>query len=299
MNYLTVLYPSKMNLFFKKKRYELAFIEAVHGSKISDCKWVVHKVINPYRKEKWFADPFILDYNDNEIIVLVEEMDFTINRGRLAKLIINRSDYIIKDLKILHDLDTHLSFPAIERIGNEVYVYPENSDSGKLCIYKYNDQDDKLECMQILVNEPLTDTIMRTVDGRKYLFSTKKPDPNGKHLYIYKNVNDKFENFQIVTFTDFSARSAGDWFFEENSWIRPAQDCNGYYGIGLVFQKVIYENGLFRFEEINRIKHPSGYDGLHTFNKYKEICVIDYRKPLYPFIYYPCKFVIDIIHKIL
>ena len=284
-------------MFFKQKKYELAFIEAVQGSKLSDGKWIVHKVINPYVKEKWFADPFILDYNDCEIILLVEEMDFKINRGRIAKLIIDRNNYSIKELKILLDLNTHLSFPAIERIGNDVYVYPENSESGSLSIFKYDDQNDRLEFISTLISEPLTDAIMRTIDGSRYLFSTKKPTPNGECLHIYKSANDRFEDYQIVTFIDSSARSAGNWFFEDDSWIRPAQDCNGYYGIGLVFQKVICERGKFKFIEVNRIKHPVGYDGLHTFNKYKEMCIIDYRKPVYPFIYYLCKSLIDIIYK--
>lgn len=65
-------------------------------------------------------------------------------------------------------------------------------------------------------------------------------------LHIYKSANDRFEDYQIVTFIDSSARAAGNWFFEDDSWIRPAQDCNDYYGIGLVFQKVICERGKFR-----------------------------------------------------
>lgn len=285
--------------FYKKKIYELAFIEPVDNSKFSDCKWHIHKVVNPYIKEKWFADPFILSYDNEKIVVLVEEMDFKINRGRIAKLIIDRNCYTIIDIKILLDLPMHLSFPAIERIGEDVYVYPENSASGHLLKYKYNIETDEMSLEGIMVNEPLTDAIKRRCNGMEYVFSTQMPNPNGNTLYIYKKVNDDFVLFQKKVFADNTARGAGDWFEEDDRIIRPAQDCNGYYGIGLAFQEVNFDGDKFNFKEIIRIKHPKGYDGMHTFNKYKDLCIIDYRRPVYPYVYYPCKLISDIIRKIL
>ena len=285
--------------FYKKKIYELAFIEPIANSKYSDCKWHVRKVVNPYIKEKWFADPFILSYDNEKIVVLVEEMDFKINRGRIAKLIIDINNYTIKDLKILLDLPTHLSFPAIERIGEDIYVYPENSASGHLLKYKYNIETDELSLVEIMVNKPLTDSIMRHYNGKEYVFSTQMPNPNGNILYIYQKINNGYVLLQEKSFIDNTARGAGDWFEENNKIIRPAQDCNGYYGIGLVFQEVTFDGNKFNFKEISRIKHPKGYDGMHTFNQYKDMCIIDYRRPVYPYIYYPCKYISDIIKKLL
>lgn len=291
-----------MNIhFYKKKVYELAFIERVAGTKYSDCQWQVRKVVNPYQKEKWFADPFILGYDEDKVEVLVEEMDYTIRRGRIAKLIIDRIDYTIKDVKILLDLPTHLSFPAIRRVGNEVFVYPENSVSGALNLYKYNYDTQSLDVVHNIINQPLTDTIIKDIDGAKYIFSTAIPDPNGSKLKIYKESTGTaggFELFQEYQFTDKTARGAGDWFEEEGKIIRPAQDCNGYYGVGLVFQRVTFENEKFVFSEISRLRHPKGYDGMHTFNIYCELCIIDYRRPLYPYIYYPLLSILKLLKKI-
>ena len=283
--------------FYKMKIYELAFIEPVANSNYSDCKWNVRKVINPYIKEKWFADPFILSYDNDKIIVLAEEMDFKINRGRIAKLIIDRNDYTIKEIKILLDLPTHLSFPSIERIGENIYIYPENSASGSLLKYKYNLKTDQLSFVEVMLEEKLTDAILRNYNGSDYLFSTRMPYPNGNTLYIYKKENNAFVLVQKEVFYDNTARGAGDWFLENDKFVRPAQDCNGYYGLGLVFQEVRFDGDKFYFNEINRIRHPKGYDGMHTFNIFGDLCVIDYRRPVYPFIYYPCKFISDIIRK--
>ena len=285
--------------FYKKKIYELAMIEPIKGSKMTDCKWNVTKIKNPFINTKWFADPFILDYDDKSIILLVEEMDFKINRGRIAKLIIDRDKNEITDIKVLLDLDTHLSFPAIERIGEDIYVYPENSASGQLNIYKYNKETESLDSRKILISEPLTDSILRNYNNEQYIFSTKQPNPNGNILKIYKKTGGRFEEFQEVIFSDNSARGAGNWFYVKDKLIRPAQDCNGYYGIGLIFQEVGFSNNRFEFNEISRVKHPSGYDGMHTFNEYKELCIIDYRRPVYPFIYYPLAKISKFLRKFL
>ena len=45
----------------------------------------VNVVKNPY-KNKWFADPFILEEDENVIHFLVEEFDDSIGRGRIARL---------------------------------------------------------------------------------------------------------------------------------------------------------------------------------------------------------------------
>lgn len=282
--------------FYKKKKYELAFIEAIDGTRLHEGKWKVHKVHNPYVKNKWFADPFILSYDDNIIEVLVEEMDYGLNKGRIAKLTIDRSTYTIQSLDILLETPTHLSFPAIMRSENDIYVYPENSTSGSLYLYKYNKEEGKLEKVKEIIDEPLTDTIIVDQSDDHYIVSTKIPDPNGKTLQIYKFANGEVIPFHSYEFDDNCARSAGDWYYEDGRLIRPAQDCNGYYGIGLVFQKVTIRDNRFHFEVINRLRHPKGYDGMHTFNKYGDLCIVDFRKPVYPFIYKIAKTIYNLIH---
>lgn len=285
--------------FYKKKRYDLALIEPRNGTTFTQSEWKLNLINNPYKKEKWFADPFILDYNDREIVLLAEEMDYQLGRGRIARLLIDRETNTITDVKILLDLSTHLSFPAIERIGEDIYVYPENSASGNLTIYKYIKSSESLEPVKVLINEPLTDTIIKEIDGERYIFSTKMPNPNGNLLNVYRNAETGYILTQEIRFADNTARGAGDWFEENGRLIRPAQDCNGYYGVGLVFQNVVFKDNKFHFEEISRICHPRGYDGMHTFNKFKDMCIIDLRRPVYPTVYYPLKFVSDFVRRIL
>ena len=70
-------------------------------------------------KDRWFADPFILDVTDKYIYVLVEEYYRKIRRGRIAKLTVNRDGFILEKSETVLELDTHLSFPAILRCGDK------------------------------------------------------------------------------------------------------------------------------------------------------------------------------------
>ena len=59
--------------YIKDTKYNIGFIDGdlkdiIEGKLPIEVNWLNH----PYR-DRWFADPFILDVTDNEIWVLVEE----------------------------------------------------------------------------------------------------------------------------------------------------------------------------------------------------------------------------------
>ena len=63
----------------------------------------INIVKNTY-KNKWFADPFILDEDENIIQFLVEEFDYDVKRGRIARLKVNKKNKIIEECSIILDL---------------------------------------------------------------------------------------------------------------------------------------------------------------------------------------------------
>jgi len=269
----------------KRHHWDIGLIYQVED-KILDTK-VLHIIKNPYRRKTWFADPFVLDVTDEYVYLLVEEYTYSLNRGRIAKLTINRKTDSIADCKVILDLGTHLSFPAIFRYQGSVYVYPENSESGKSIIYKYT--DDGLKQLSVLAEEPLTDAVVVSLLNRPVVFSTRIPCPNGGELGIYES-DSYFEGYHLaqkIKFSDNVARNAGDVFESDGVLIRPAQVCQGKfgYGLGICFQKVENKDGLIDFKELYRIFPPKGYDGMHTYNKYKGIAAVDLRKYNYPVVH--------------
>lgn len=270
-----------------RHHWDLAFVEPLDGNWLSGT-WRYQKVKNTSR-EQWFADPFILDITDKTIILLVEEYTYSLKRGRIAKLTIDRKSMKITEIKIILDLPTHLSFPAILRYNGEVYIYPENNESGALKAYKYNLTDDSLQLVSSLAEAPLTDAILVTDYPEPYIFSTIMTDSrgNGSAVYVYKSnsILGKYEIDSKVELPERIARSAGALFRIDSRIVRPAQLFDGErYGAGLSFQEVSFNDGSFMFREICRVLPFKGYTGMHTFNIYKDYAVVDCCAKNHPFL---------------
>ncbi len=265
--------------YIKEIKYNIGFIDGNIDSIIKGEPIKVNWLKHTY-KDRWFADPFILDVTESEIFVLVEEWYDPINRGRISKLIIDKQTLCLKEITVLLELDTHLSFPAIIRKGKDIYIYPENSEANKLTEYKYNVKEDRLEYSSILADGPLTDAIQTEHEGNKYLLSTKLPDANGKHLGIYKWDNNvqKYIFSEEYIYKDNLGRSAGDFFRFEEKIYRPSQVSIKSYGDAVSIQEVSFvPTEGWRFNEIRRIYSPDPNMnlGFHTFNTYKDLIVVD------------------------
>lgn len=240
----------------------------------------VNIVRNPY-KNKWFADPFILDEDNERIQFLVEEFDYEVGRGRIARLAVNKNDNKIVECSIILDLPTHLSFPVIYHSGGETYVHPENSASGASYIYRYDQESDKLIEPKLMVEEPIADAIIRK-DGDTYrMFATRVPETNGNTLHEYssKALLGPYRHVGEEIYNKNTARMAGMFLKSADGHIvRPAQDCFGGYG-----RAVIMYDG---HEQLCKIEqHTYKYAGIHTFNTFEGSFVIDYKKYDYPLIY--------------
>lgn len=267
-----------------KDRYNIGFLgnrleDVINGEDIK-VNWVKHQY-----KDRWFADPFILDVTNEHYVVLVEEWYDPINRGRISKLTIDRKSFSLVDTKTILELDSHLSFPFIQRTKDAIYIIPENSVTKKLTRYRYNPETDEISPVDVISNEMMTDTILFDWEGKELMLSTKLPDANGKDLGIYQRTADgTYNQYDTFHFDENLARMAGDLFTCNGKLYRPAQVCIESYGDAVSLQEMRHENGRFQFKELRRIYSPSKkYDlGFHTFNVYNGHIVVDglgYRRP--------------------
>ena len=245
--------------------------------------WVKKRI-----RDRWFADPFILDVNDKVIIILAEEYCYSVKRGRIARLEIDRHTYEEIGYEIILDLPTHLSFPFIYRVGDSVYIVPENSASGSSIIYKYDDALRKMIPLHMVADEPFADAVIFEIKGKSYLFTTQLPETNSSVVDIYSFDESSLkiiEKLGSYEFPILCGRNAGAVFSVGGSLYRPAQDCTLCYGHGVILQKITLDHGEWNFEDINSI-YPTTFrynQGLHTFNSYKGLIVIDargYRNPI-------------------
>lgn len=258
---------------FELLKYNIAFIDCTYGELLETKTFNYHLL--KHNESNWFADPFILDVDENTITLLVEEFNYKRWKGEISRLLIDRSNYkLIKKESILK-LSTHISYPIIKRSDKDIYIYPENGESGNLICYRY--VDGSLLKDYLILEGRLADATITDLFGDEYLFCTKLPDCSGKKLWIYKLVDSAWVLFQIQEFDEKIARMAGSFFKVGDSVYRPAQDCNECYGHGTVIQKVELLDGKFVFEEINRYFSPDKRmnHGIHTLNSYKGITVVD------------------------
>lgn len=244
----------------------------------------VNWITNHYNN-RWFADPFILEVDEDYIYVFVEEYNDEIRRGRISKLRINKKNYRVEDISVVLQLDQHLSFPAILRRKGKILIYPENSASGKLILYEYLIKENKCIPVCTLANAPLTDAILTDVFGQDEIFSTQIPTQNGCLLTKFTKKEEEFVMDSNITLKSNEARNAGNWFVCEGKIYRPAQDCSSSYGRAIIIQEVSYDKeGMLSFKDIRTIEspHTTFKRGCHTLNFYGGYGVIDvfgYRHP--------------------
>ena len=269
--------------FFSKltaKYWTIGFTERkpVEDLRFSDIKWV------KCPKGEWFADPFILDYDDNTITLLVENVIHPDPIGKIAKLVIDRKNLKIVSKTIVLSLSTHLSFPVIVHKEDGTYFYPENSASGELNVYKLNSDATSCDMLCTLVKAPLTDAIIFEHEGKYIMTATIEPDSNGNHMQIYSS-EEEFGNYTFIRdiyLDNNTARNAGYTLKKSSGLYYKISQENDFpvYGHGMVFYEVTPDMKYMR--EINRIQPGKGFVGVHTMNPYRNLIVWDGKKYRYP-----------------
>ncbi len=269
-------------------RWDIGFVEnSIDGILRGDILKV--KYMKYPFKGRWYADPFILDYDEENIVLLVEDYSDFDKKGKISKLVINRNTMVLKDVKIILELDSHLSFPAIIRKGGKIFIYPENSSGKGLVLYEYNTETDTCKEVRTISKEPFTDAIISTYWGKQQLFSTRGEGANKNVLEVfdYQEENEKWGKSSEVVFNESIARNAGDFFEYQGTMYRAAQECDYTYGHALSIQRITNEHGKVKMQEVRRIPAPDGALGIHTFNVYRDLIVVDTKVFRHPWIAAP------------
>ena len=205
-----------------RDRWEIGFVDGGLPSVMGNEPLVVHWLKHDY-KDRWFADPFVLDVTETEILVLVEEYRYERGNGRIALLSIDKTSFELKKLDVVLELDTHLSFPAIWRENGRVYVYPESWKTGELCVYEFDGKCCDLSSKQVICQESMADAVMTDLFGKRMLFSVQENDK--LRIYDFNADTSLFELSYVKPFGKATARNAGDFFAFDGKVYRPAQVC--------------------------------------------------------------------------
>lgn len=275
-----------MSIFDKAyyNTWNIGFIESdvknVVTSKMRrmEVHWVKH-----YYKDRFFADPFILSADDNEIRVLVEDFPYFDKRGMISLLTIDKKSYELKCKKVILEQPFHMSYPFIMRNkGGSIWVAPEASQSGNLYYYTMNPETMMLENQKILIKEPLLDSTIVEYDRKWWLFCTKRGPASNRDLYIYYSDAPEgpwlphLKNPVVVDYA--MARPAGYFVEDGDKLYRVIQKCDNHYGEAVnvtVVDKLTTTDYSETFVKELRAQDDEYSSCFHTLNGFGDITVVD------------------------
>lgn len=277
----------KIRFFIKDKSYYIGLVNIADSSgdfafKFKDIKWIKGLDYGRF----WYADPFILSVKDKEVVILAEEWVRENKKGRLAILTCREKNknFCLKQRETLLEKDTHLSFPYIVEDNSQIYILPENYESGSVSIYTFDSVTKILKDPIVILNEGLADCQITKFGEYYYLFGTRFDGldyTSSKKLLIYKSKNllGGYELSQIIENPMKEERGAGRIFSLNGKLYRPAQSCEGEYGSSiLIYELTLDKTGVFK-EILSRRILPDRklHYGLrhHTFDRYSELAAVD------------------------
>lgn len=244
----------------------------VFGDHPLDVTWVK----SPYR-DRWFADPFILDVTDEKYIVLAEEVRYEHPKGRIVRLSIDRRSLEIEKRETLLETNTHLSFPNIYRRDGRIFITPENAQEGKQHAYEYDVASGTLRFVQTICEDCVWDaTITAAFGSRLLMFASHKSDYS-LDIYEWNQEVERFVPFLSIPSSERNSRMGGAVFSFEGLFYAPFQNCERTYGGNLDIKAIKYEGDSFVFSTVKQLfsPHPKFNEGLHTLNEYKGVVIID------------------------
>lgn len=130
----------------------------------------------------------------------------------------------------------------------------------------------------------MLDTQIVKIDNAYYAFTVEAvggglDDTRVVHVFKAPNLEGPYEHFQSIEKNGREGRGAGPIFtLEDGRIVRPAQNCEGGYGKGVILFELVLNDGKFVEREIWRINSDgSKHNGLclHTFSPMGDIVAVD------------------------
>ena len=233
------------------------------------------------------ADPFGYVADDGHLNVLYEKYDRKNGLGSIARLR-PKKDNVLKRSRTMLETGTHLSYPYVVQHEGQIYVIPETADSGRVQLFRVNDENTGLELVCPLLEEGLLDPTVVHHAGRWWMFGTKPPLTNVE-LYIYhaEDLRGPWTPHLLnpVKSDIHSARPGGTPFHHQGQLWRPAQDSSRTYGGRIALNRVLVLDPE-RFQEetvkyVGPLKGTAYNQGLHTLAAVGNITLVDGKRYIF------------------
>ncbi len=239
-----------------------------------------YKFIAPARDGEYYADPFsFCDEQKNYIVA--EHYSYRTKKGTIVLIQPGQ-----RQTKTIIEKDTHLSYPFIFEENGIIYLMPEESNDGKLNLYKWNSTNKTFEFYTTILELPCIDASILKHDGTYYLFLGLKGLLPNEKLFIYHStqLEGPYSPHMAnpVKVSPAGSRMAGPFYYQNDVLIRPSQYSVEHYGEKIIFHKINVLNNFEYNEEFHSELKPTNNApfkcGLHTYHKNINFEVIDLKR---------------------
>ena len=255
------------------------------NKKIFDSVKKSNKIYAP--KDRYYADPFIIKKNE-DYFVFIEEVIYQQKKGHISYFKIDKNGNYNLPEKILEN-KYHMSYPFVFEFENNYYMIPETSENKSIDLYKCKKFPDQWEFEKtIMKNINAVDSTVLRKDNKWWLFTSipfMESSPNDSLSIFYSDdlYSDEWTPLpkNPVVSDVRKSRSAGKIFELNGEYYRPAQDCAGGYGKGIIFNKIITLNeSEYYEEEVKSIysEFDTTIEGIHTFAQCEKLRIFDFKK---------------------
>lgn len=261
----------KYNTWFKQENW-------VVGYKNEDEEKYTY--VAPPKDGEYYADTFTFkDGNRNYIVA--EHYSYRTKKGSIVLIEPGNNQ-----IKTLIEKDTHLAYPFVFEEDGNIYILPEEANTGQLNLYKWDGIKKEVSLVNSILDVPAVDASILKHQGKYYLFTGIKGKLPNEKLFIY--YADQLGGPYLphasnpVKVGPAGSRMAGGFIIENGNILRPSQYSVNHYGEKVIFHKIITLNETEYKEEFHSELKPA-IDapfkcGLHTYHKKANFEVIDLKR---------------------
>jgi len=218
---------------YRRRRLGLPTAETFHAATV---------LVPP--RDRFYADPCLVDWNGSSYLFF-EDLSFARGKGVVACSRLT-PDGACTEPEIVLERPYHLSYPFVFFVGDDAFMLPETAASGAVELYKARSFPSEWALDAVVVSDVrAVDPTLIEHDGRYWLFAdVAVPGAStNDELFLFsaRSLGGPWEPHpRNPVISDVRrARPAGRPFRDESGdLIRPSQDCSGFYGSAVVFNRV-------------------------------------------------------------
>ena len=270
--------------FFKMDRWIILFSENENGKVNSNLS--KYKRLPLPSNDYFQADPFMVDEGEKSYL-FYEELDYKTLKGYLLVSEYDEAKKTFVNPQEILKKEYHLSYPNVFKYEDKYYMIPETNENSTVDLYEAENFPTKWKKVRTMIqNIKAVDATLYHKDGKWWMFLSQVQKDGfslNDTLWLYYCDDFRTNTWKshplnpIVTDVT-CARPAGNLIEIDGKLLRPAQNCSGVYGRGLVFNEILkLSESEYEERVVQQIRSDFADDlvAVHTFNHSKRFSVID------------------------